>query len=201
MSLLASAAAEFRHNRRLQLGVVAIGAIVALYMLLVWRDSIDRSERALAAVYSDLRLARSSDAADRRWREQAVRASEQLAALQARLWEAPTLAQSQAQMQDWATKILVSAGARSVNVTVGNLSAERDGALAPDLRAVRLSMAFEAPPQILDQVLPLLESDQHLTRITSLRAARAQPRIEIALLAYARVAAADGQGRVETGPR
>jgi hypothetical protein len=201
MGLLASAAAELRNSRRLQLGLVAAGAILALYSLLVWRDAIDRSERKLAAVYRDLRLAHSSEAADRRWREQAARASELLAGLQARLWEAPTLAQAQAQMQDWATKIVQNAGAMTVNVSVGNLPAEPEGGAAIDLRPVRLSIAFDGPPQMLDQILPLLENERRLTRITSLRATPSQQRIEISMLAYARIGTAERRGLSEPGPR
>jgi hypothetical protein len=201
MSALEAALGEARQNPRLQFGLVAIGAIVVLYGLLLWGDAIDSSERRLARAHEELRLAGSSDAAELRWRDAAQRAAEAAAALEARLWRAPTLAQAQAEIQDWAERALTGAGARSVTVAIGTEtgSVERRDETGPT--PVRLTITFDGTAQILDQVLPLLEGDQRLARITSLRAARGQSRIEIVLLAYARIAPAAQQPAAPKEPR
>jgi len=201
MSVLESSLAEVRQNRRLQFGLVAIATIVALYLLLLWGDAIDRSERTLARVNDDLRLAGSSDAVEQRWSETAQRAAKMVTTLESQLWKAPTLAQAQAQIQDWASGALAGAGARGATVAVG---ADAGGAERRDptgLTPVRLMISFDAAPQVLDQVLPVLEGSQRLTRITTLRAARGQQRTEIVLLAYARITAAETQAAAVPGQR
>ena len=201
MSALEAALGEARQNPRLQFGLVAIGAIVVLYGLLLWRDAIEAGERRLARVDQELRLAGSSAAAESRWRDTAKRAADAAAALESRLWHAPTLAQAQAEIQDWAERALVGAGARGVIVTVGTDTGggkRRDDA---GLTPVRLSIAFDGAAQILDQVLPQLEADRRLARITSLRAARGTARFEIVLLAYARIAPAAPPAAESKEPR
>jgi hypothetical protein len=201
MSALEAALGEARQNPRLQFGLVAIGAIVVLYGLLLWSDAIDSSESRLARAHEELRLAGSSDAAELRWQDAAQRAAEAAAALESRLWLAPTLAQAQAEIQDWAERALTGAGARGVSVAIGTDTgrAERRDEAGPT--PVRLTINFDGTAQILDQVLPLLEGDQRLTRITSLRAARGQSRIEIVLLAYARIAPVAAQPAAPKEPR
>jgi hypothetical protein len=201
MSALESALGEARQNPRLQFGLVAIGAIVVLYGLLLWGDAIESSERRVARAHEELRLAGSSDAAEQRWRDAAQRAAEAAAAIESRLWQAPTLAQAQAEIQDWAERTLTNAGARGVTVSIGTDTGgvERRDEAGPT--PVRLTITFDGSAQILDQVLPLLEGDQRLARITSLRATRGPSRVEIALLAYARIAPAAPQPPALKEPR
>jgi hypothetical protein len=189
VNITAQLAAEWRANPRLQLGIVVIAAIVALYGLLVWRDALDARESALQRLQRDVQKLAAVDGGERSWRQQADAARALNDSLQTRLWRAPTLAEVQAQVQDWAGDQLARAGAPRPSVAIaGDLSGPAR-AVADDVTPVRVALSFDFSPAALDALLPALESDARLTRITALRAGRGQQRVEITLIAYGRIEA------------
>lgn len=187
MNIAAQLASEWRANPRLQVGVVAIAAIVALYGLLVWRDALAAREKSLERLQRDVQKLAAVDGGERAWRQQADAARALNESLQQRLWRAPTLAEVQAQVQDWASDQLARANAPRANAVIASDLADATRSASDEVTPVRVVLSFDFSPPALDALLPALESDQRLTRIASLRAGRNQQRVEITLLAYGKV--------------
>ncbi len=187
MTIAAQFSSEWRANPRLQLGVIVIAAIVALYGLLLWRDALAVREQALARLQRDVQKLAAVDGSERTWRQQAESARSLNESLQKRLWRAPTLAEVQAQVQDWASDQLARAGAPRPSVAIAGDLTDATRGTRDDATPVRVSLSFDFSPTALDSLLPALEGDEHLTRITALRASRNQQRVEVTLFAYGRI--------------
>jgi hypothetical protein len=104
---------EWRANRRLRIGAVVIGAILALYTGLAlndWRRALahEYEERSLH-LYKVVALAGQTQ-----WRGRAVQARDLRRALDAQIPSAGTIGLAQAEVQGWVNR-LVSTGGREVS--------------------------------------------------------------------------------------
>jgi hypothetical protein len=173
-------------DRRL-LWVVAIGAALLLGELAMrgWEaqqqlQSELQKVRSRAAV-----LAAGSDQMD--WASRTRAAEAERAALQMRLWRAPSEAQAQARLRDWLSNALLTANVVRPSVSLLPLQAAAAASAASAGSAggttgavrVRASVTFDLAPKVLEEALLQIEAGGQLARVDSLTASTRSRRVEM----------------------
>jgi hypothetical protein len=182
-----------RGNRRLQLGVLVILAILITEGGLRWLDRMEQQEKQLAELRSQkLRLQGQSQ--DKTALEAQLREIEQIrATAKARMWVVPSEAVGQARQKDWLQSIFKEIGVTPQNITLATpqayngtplASADREqkaqGTLA-NIREFRATLIFPFSPAGLEKALAALEGGEPFVRVESLFANRGARRIELSL--------------------
>lgn len=130
---------ELAVNARLRAGLVAIAAIVWIYLLMLAVDALAKGHQRVLVL--DEQVARlESLAQEREWPLRAVDAQRQLDALRSALWQEPDLGLAEASFQDWlrATASRAGLGLRELNLSRPPVDA---GAIEQPIKA-RLTMDF-----------------------------------------------------------
>jgi hypothetical protein len=111
---------EFRRNRRLQLGLVAIALVVLVDRALAWSDSLDARRQALTQAQIEVATLKSQ-ARNEAAMQTAMRDIRAAAALaDARLWVVSSEAVGQARLRDWLIEQIKLAGAGNYTVNVAS---------------------------------------------------------------------------------
>lgn len=118
-SALADARRQWVANRRLRIGIIAIGAIVALYLFLVlrdWRESLAVEYAARTEHLYKMQALAGQD----EWLERARAMAEVRRGLEAELPDAATPGLAQASVQGWARDVVAAYGDEGVTVQVND---------------------------------------------------------------------------------
>lgn len=152
---------ELRDNPRLRYGLLAIGAIVWIYGLLLLSDARAPARERLAQLEDRLATARAEER-DSGWPARGAAAAQQLAALRALLWRAPSRSLAEAAFRDWLQNAAQTSGLKIRALAVQ--TADRNGApgataapppgatplagpLPPDVERLRARVTVEFAPQ------------------------------------------------------
>lgn len=168
---------EWKHNRRLRLGTVAIAAILAWYGLLNWNDYIDTREKIFARGEQKLSQLRSASGTAELWKQRASDAAESRAQLESMLWEAPSTAAAQATIEDWLRTTLaeVYAARPEVRAQIAERRASRSAGQETSTREaeqprLKFSISFEYSGQTIERFLGAIYSQPHLVRVINMNA-------------------------------
>jgi hypothetical protein len=121
--IVARIATELRESRTARLGLIAAGAIVWVYFILVLSDARAPARERLANVEERVANARALER-DQGWPAREMQATQQLAALRALLWKAPTRSLAEASFRDWIQQSCVAAGIKIRSLSVRAADAE-----------------------------------------------------------------------------
>lgn len=183
---------ELTENPRLRWGLVAIGAILALYFWLLlddWRVALADDYRA-----ERQRLDRILSLADQDyWLARAEAASEARRTLEARLPEAETLGLAQASVQSWARELAAVYG------DAVRVRSEAPARMAGERTLWRVPVVFSGaldPPQVL-QLIQRIEQQANLVGIEqALIINRANRTFSLTAVAWYRIVEEGGDGPV-----
>ena len=167
MSAWSSSLEELSGNRRLQLGGLAIVALLWTYGLLTLDEQVDARQQAAASLQNENRaLANLAD--DDAWLELRQAAVRRLSEFRERIWREESEGHVQAAFQDWLQGQVNARGLRALELNVSILSrapGEVAGAttaqlaLPPEMRLARARLVLDFEPQALIDLLAGLAQD------------------------------------------
>lgn len=198
MAIFQKFSAEFRANRRLQVGLAVIVTVVLADRALSWSDRITQRRQMLADAQIEVATLKSQ-ARNEAAMQTAMRDIRLAAALaDARLWVVSSEAVGQARLKDWlieqmklagagnytvnvaSPKPLAQAGSAGAGPTTGSPSA-KEGALAPGAGLLDFSavITFTLTPESLEKMLAALEAGDAMSKVESLSVRRNERRVEM----------------------
>jgi hypothetical protein len=190
-SALADARRQWAANRRLRIGVVAIAAIVVLYLFLVlqdWRAALATEYAARTEHLYKMRALAGQD----EWIERARSMAEVRRGLEAELPDAATPGLAQANVQGWARDVVAAYGDEDVTVQV------RDAVPVEGHPGVwRVPVAINGPLRA-GKYLDLVASIERRNTLAVIEQARVMDRenktFALTVVAYFRIAQAGEAG-------
>lgn len=172
---------EIRGNRKLQYGLLAIIAILAVELGLSWSDSLSARERRLQELRTELRQLRGQSRDETALKATLAELESAQAGIEKRLWVVSSDPVGQAKLKDWLTTLAKKTGAQNFKLVLSapKAATERSAASAAGgtggtqenafgLREFRADIGFTFTPEALERVLYAIESGETLASVESL---------------------------------
>lgn len=206
---------DFRSNRKLQYGLLAIILIVSMELGIRWTESLDTKEKQLQQLRSEVRTLRNQSRDEDALRRllSALETSQQT--VDKRLWVVSSDAVGQAQLKDWMTKLVQKAGVKNFKLTLSSprplgqtdRSEPSEGATAgagsrntigknflKDMRELRASLTMPFAPDTLEKVLLEIEGGEPLAVVEFLNVKRQDRRAELGVRILMRIGTVEQKG-------
>ncbi len=177
--------AELAASPRLRIGLAAIAAILALYGLLQWNESLDARREELAKLNHAIERLRESRGAGPMWRQRAAASAKALQAFDQRIWHAPSFGRAQASFQDWIGGKLATLQIQRPQINqLGDAAAgAKFGQGEPVPMKLSVTADVFSAIQLENLLAGIYMADRNL-RIDTLNASKTRRRIEIVLVAW-----------------
>lgn len=180
---------ELKSNVRLRIAIALVFAVLWLYLILIMRDSLDRSTREYRSVSIKLgKLQSVIQQGD--WTERLNAAKTLQAEMESTLWRGDTLGLARASFQDWLNQQMQRAAVSRPIISMGTANEEAIGERArsadiDDLWKVRAKLVFDFNPESLNKLLRQMIANTHHVAIESLHITKEPiPRVELVASAY-----------------
>ena len=197
---------DFRNNRKLQYGLLAILLIVSVELGMRWTDSLEAKEKQLQQLRSEVRTLRNQSRDEESLRQLLSTLETSQQTVDQRLWVVSSEAVGQAQLKDWLTKLVQQAGVKNFKLTLSSprTLGQNDKSESPtgattgsrntagknflkDMRELRASLSMSFAPDTLEKVLLEIEGGEPLAVVESLNIKRQDRRAELGVKVLMRV--------------
>ena len=214
---------EFRANKRLQYGCVAILAIALVESGLNWSDRLTNQSHTLNQVRGKIATLKQQSHDEAALRQALLELDQLDEKVNERLWTISSEAVGQARLKDWLTEILKRAGAINPTLNLANPrplgkeaatstpampnalprteTEKKSGQLSSDtgLREFRATISFVFTPESLERLLAELEGGEPLLAVDSLTINKRDRRAELGIHLLMRVAQNTSRATTEGG--
>ena len=214
--LLSESYQDFRSNRKLQYGLLAIALIVCVEWGMRWSDSLDAREKQLQQLHSEVRMLRNQSRDEEALRQLLSELETAQQAVDKRLWVVSSDAVGQARLKDWLTNLVKKAGVKnfklvlsspralgqsdgqdmSAGAITGSGKAARDS--LKSLRELRANLTLYFSPETLEKVLLEIEGGEPLAAVESLNVKRQERKVEMSVRVLMRIGAAESE-KIDSG--
>lgn len=180
---------ELRSNVRLRIAVALVFAVLWLYLVLMMRDALDRSEREFRG--TSIKLGKLQSVVQQGdWTERLNAAKTLQAEMESALWRGDTLGLARASFQDWLNQQMQRSAVSRPVISIGTANEEATGEQAhpagiDDLWKVSAKLVFDFNPESLNKLLGQMMVHSHHVVIESLHITK-EPiaRVELVATAY-----------------
>ena len=179
--LLEKYGAEFRSNRRLQIGFTAVIFIFIINTALNWNDHLAVEAQKLQDLRSKLSSLRNEVRNEAAIRQRLIDAKKTKQQVNEKLWAVSSEPVGQARLKDWLMGLIVEIKAQNYKLTLANskqLSAPNAAKKSDELREFRANVSFAFSPESLEDFLAEVESGEHFAALETLIINRKERRIE-----------------------
>lgn len=179
--------AEWRGNRRLQIGLLLILAVLLIEGGLRWNASLHAKQQVLSQLESDLALLRSNAQDESGLRRSLDAANQTQEVIKARMWTVTSEATGQARLKDWLTGVVKAAIADQYAINVqpsrrlGPPEAQSATVPESELREFRATVQFRMTPQALEGVLYDIEAGKPFSTVETLSVKAVERRVELTI--------------------
>ncbi|HZT87011.1 MAG TPA: GspMb/PilO family protein [Stellaceae bacterium] len=191
-NMAAGLASELAGNRRAQIGLVAILALLAAYGLLALGDASDGLRPAYVQAMQRLHRVAAADR-EANWSERATASGEMRQALEKSLWPAESEGGALADLQDWVTRTGREVGLDKLQVRVEVATPK---GLPANVRQLTATITAPQTEENIVNLLARIAREPHLLVVDRLRIQeRPVPNFEMVLVAYARLTPPAARGK------
>ncbi len=190
---------EFRGNRRLQWGLLAVLAILIGEGGLRWADSLSRQGEEARKLNADLVLLRSQTRSEPVLRQTLADLQATRKSVDEKLWSVPSEAVGQARLKEWLEDTLKKTGATGASLSLSSVraagnkeepaSAAAEKGQQESLREFRAIVRMHFAPGSLEKLLAEIEAGEAFAGVESLTVNRRERRVEVMIFVLMRVAA------------
>lgn len=189
---------EFKSNKRLQYGSIAILLIALIDGGLRWSDRLTVQTRELHKLAGEITTLKQQALDESAFKNALDSARQARKTVDTRLWTAPTDAIGQARLKDWLLDISILAGIASPKLNLANpkpLQEMKDTARGPfelsarsgGLKRFPATLSFRFTPEALERCLAEIEGGEPFALVDSLVINKSEMRVEIGLSMLIRI--------------
>lgn len=200
--LISESLDEFRGNRKLQYGLLAIVLILCVDGGLRWMENLAAQEKHLQELRSELAHLRSQSRDEEDLKRQLADLKSAQQVIDDRLWVVSSEAVGQAQLADWLSGVLKKAEAKNFKLVLssprpvskavargGQVGGTKEPSVqeAGDLREFRANVTMQFSPVSLERVLRDIEGGQPLAMVESLMVKRQDRKVDLSVRVLMRI--------------
>lgn len=197
-TLLAAQIREFKSNKRLQYGSIAILLIALIDGGLRWSDRITQQAKDLQTLAGEIAALKQQAMNEGLLKEMLANSQTARETVETRLWVAPTDAIGQARLKDWLLDLTARTGISNPNLNLANprpIEEKEDSAHlnsetksgTSGLKRFRATLSFRFSPETLERSLMEIEGGAPFAKVDTLVVNKREMRAEIGLTMLIRI--------------
>lgn len=195
---LAAQIREFKSNKRLQFGSIAMLLIVLIEGGLRWNDRIIQQTKELQTLTGEIATLKQQALNENLLKELLANSQTARKTVETRLWVAPSDAIAQARLKDWLLDLTARTGIPNPNLNLANPRPIEEKEDAPPqnsevqsstsgLKRFRATMIFRFSPETLERALMEIEGGVPYAKVDTLVVNKREMRAEIGLTMLIRI--------------